>query len=158
MDEAMSVLNKNLTYLEFSEDVRPPFCGSFTKRVSEEELNKVKRRPCSIKVDVLNYDYDSEAEWEEPEEGEDIIGDDDDDDSDEGDDDMDGFIDDDGNAALAARRPAYVRDLPPISSGLQWQDSKGVLCADNTSSPPVDWTELELCFLLGLFLRLRSST
>jgi len=152
LEQAFKILNNNLTYLEFHEDVRPPFCGVFNKSVSEQDFRRIKRNPCHTKVAVLNYEYDSEAEWEEPEEGEDIIGEDDDDESDEGDDDMEGFIDDEGNAdPLAAKRPAYVRDLPPISSGLQWQDCKGALCAADTASSAVDWNDLQMEFLLSVY-------
>lgn len=148
MQEALFMLNKNLTYLEFHRDVRPPFCGISTKTISDRDLNRIKRRPYHARTAVLDYDYDSEAEWDEPEEGEDI-GDDDDDESDDGDDDMDGFIDDDGNTT-GARRPGYIRDLPPINSGLQWQDPSGILHAADHNTKPAEWTELEMCFLLGL--------
>jgi len=54
--------------LQFKEDVRPAYYGTFTKQSSIVS----GRRPFSQDVDKLDYDVDSEAEWEPEGEGEDI--------------------------------------------------------------------------------------
>ncbi|KAL7320499.1 hypothetical protein PS15m_000385 [Mucor circinelloides] len=54
--------------LQFKEDVRPAYYGTFTKKSSIVS----GRRPFSQDVDKLDYDVDSEAEWEPEGEGEDI--------------------------------------------------------------------------------------
>ncbi|KAK4511579.1 uncharacterized protein ATC70_012795 [Mucor velutinosus] len=63
--------------LQFKEDVRPAYYGTFTK----QSRIVSGRRPFAQDVDQLDYDVDSEAEWEPEGEGEDIhSGDEDDDD------------------------------------------------------------------------------
>lgn len=52
----------------FHEDMRPAFVGTFSKRSAEV----TGRRPFAQDFKLLNYDYDSEEEWEEVDEGEDI--------------------------------------------------------------------------------------
>lgn len=63
--------------LQFKEDVRPAYYGTFTK----QSRVVCGRRPFAQDVDQLDYDVDSEAEWEPEGEGEDIhSGDEDDED------------------------------------------------------------------------------
>jgi hypothetical protein len=62
-------------YLQFHEDTRPPYNGTWSKRSSAV----TGRRPFG-REKVLDYSYDSEGEWEEEEPGEsvsDVEGDDD---------------------------------------------------------------------------------
>ncbi len=54
-------------HLQFFEDERPPYKGTWSKRSTEV----TGRRPFG-KDKRLDYDYDSEAEWEEEEPGEDL--------------------------------------------------------------------------------------
>lgn len=108
--------------LKFGEDVRPPYQGTFTKRLPEEAAVKLSRNPFLRAIHVLNYDYDSEAEWEEPEEGEDLSTEGEDDASDDGDDDMDDFLDDAGDQV---KRKTVMGDLEPICSGIRWDDGAG---------------------------------
>jgi hypothetical protein len=62
--------------LSFSEDLRPPYYGTWSKR----SLEVTGRRPFAKDLsNSIDYDVDSEAEWEEEEEGEDIIMSDDED-------------------------------------------------------------------------------
>jgi chromatin assembly factor 1 subunit A len=136
-------------YLEFYEDVRPPYCGTWSKLVPAKELSHVKRNPCVSKLTGLDYDYDSEAEWDEPEEGEDL-GSDDDDESEEGDEEvMDGFIEDDVVDPLVIKRPSFVRDAPPICSGIQWEDVKGHLCSADSTTSKADFADLQMGCLLA---------
>ncbi|OKP00979.1 Chromatin assembly factor 1 subunit rlf2 [Penicillium subrubescens] len=106
--------------LRFSEDVRPPYQGTFTRPVPELSARRLARNPWHRGLPEVNYDYDSEAEWEEPEEGEDLDSEEDEEGSDDGDDDMDGFLDDDDDALLGGKRRLIVGDLEPVSSGLRW--------------------------------------
>lgn len=106
--------------LRFGEDVRPPYQGTFTRPVSEASARKLSRNPYHRGLPEVNYDYDSEAEWEEPEEGEDLDSEEDEEGSDDGDDDMDGFLDDEDDALLAGKRRPIVGDLEPVCSGLRW--------------------------------------
>ena len=119
---------KNVTMksLKFSEDVRPPYQGTFTRPVPERVANHLSRNPFSRALPNINYDYDSEAEWEEPEEGEELDTDEDEDMSEEGDDDMEGFVDDaeDYLSYRGAQRPV-VGDMQPVCSGLCWEDENG---------------------------------
>jgi len=45
----------------FSEDCRPAYFGT----VSRRSAIITGRRPLARDTELLNYDYDSEAEWEE---------------------------------------------------------------------------------------------
>lgn len=77
--------------LRFHEDVRPPYYGSWSKAT-----RKVTGRKPFEKDDNLDYDNDSEAEWEEGDDevGDDVENDDDDNEEDveEEDEDHDGWL------------------------------------------------------------------
>ncbi|CAO3634245.1 unnamed protein product [Cunninghamella blakesleeana] len=65
-----------MKFLQFTEDVRPAYYGTWTK-----QSNKIKgNRPFAKDTDILDYEHDSEAEWEPEGEGEDIQSGDDEDD------------------------------------------------------------------------------
>lgn len=106
--------------LKFGEDVRPPYQGTFTRAVPEATANKLARNPYHRVLPDTNYDYDSEAEWEEPEEGEDLDSEEEEEEGDDGDDDMDGFLDDEEDTLVGGKRRLIVGDLEPVCSGLQW--------------------------------------
>lgn len=106
--------------LKFAEDVRPPYYGTFTKSLSSEQAGKLCRRPYTRGLPDTNYDYDSEAEWEEPEEGEDLDSEEEEM-SEDGDDDMEGFLDDE-DEQIDGRRRLVVGDLEPVCTGIKWQD------------------------------------
>lgn len=108
--------------LKFREDVRPPYNGTFTRKLSDGAAVKLSRNPFARVNDVFNYDYDSEAEWEEPEEGEDIDSEGEEDASEDGDDDMEDFLDDTGDQV----NRGTVSDLEPICSGIKWDHENGV--------------------------------
>jgi chromatin assembly factor 1 subunit A len=105
----------------FGEDVRPPYYGTFTKPLSHNQAHKICRTPYARIIPGLNYDYDSEAEWEEPEEGEDLDSEGEEDVSEDGDDDMDGFLDDE-EEEIDGRRRLIVGDLEPVSTGIKWHE------------------------------------
>lgn len=108
--------------LRFGEDVRPPYQGTYTKSVPVNTASRVMRNPFRRELPQVNYDYDSEAEWEEPEEGEDLGSEEEDEGSEEGDDDMDGFLDDEEDQLVDGKRRQLVGDFEPVSTGIKWQD------------------------------------
>ncbi|EQL33381.1 hypothetical protein, variant [Blastomyces dermatitidis ATCC 26199] len=108
--------------LKFSEDVRPPYQGTFTKRLPEQEARRLCRNPFGRIIPDFNYDYDSEAEWEEPEEGEDLDSEGEEEMSEDGDGDMEDFLDDGDDDAVGGRRRVIVGDLEPVCSGIHWED------------------------------------
>ena len=100
-------------------NVRPPYQGTFTRGVSSRSAVKIPRNPFHRGIPDTNYDYDSEAEWEPPQEGDEDIDLEDDaseDEADEGD--MNDFLDDEGDVA---RRRAVVGEMEPVSSGVCWE-------------------------------------
>jgi len=109
-----------LKSLKFGEDVRPPYQGTYTRSVPEASAKKLCRNPYHRGLPDTNYDYDSEVEWEEPEEGEDLNSEEEEDLSDDGEDDMDGFLDDEDDALAGGKRRLIVGDLEPVSSGIRW--------------------------------------
>ncbi|KAF9948867.1 Chromatin assembly factor 1, subunit A [Mortierella alpina] len=68
-----------LRLFQFAENYRPAYYGTWSKR--SKHING--RRFLSKDTDLIEYDIDSEAEWEEDEEGEECKSDDDDDDAEE---------------------------------------------------------------------------
>ncbi|KAK9479620.1 chromatin assembly factor 1 subunit A-domain-containing protein [Lipomyces japonicus] len=79
-------------FLRFFEDLRPPYFGTFTKTCSIPRANPF------CKIPLLNYEYDSEAEWvQEEEDGDDLdnISEEEEDEEDDDDESKSGdFIDD----------------------------------------------------------------
>lgn len=138
-----------MKYIHFEEDVRPPYYGTCTKHMTNAEVKRLSRSPFARALPATDYDYDSEAEWEEPEEGEDIGSDlDEDGESNEGDEDMEGFLDDE-NDALRAKRNVATTELEPDCSGLCWEDSKGTLTHADGSDAEDMFAEFRLGILLG---------
>jgi chromatin assembly factor 1 subunit A len=106
--------------LKFGEDIRPPYQGTYTRHVPESSAKRLARNPYHRGLPDTNYDYDSEAEWEEPEEGEELDSEEEDEGSDEGEDDLDGFLDDEDDALAEGKRRLIVGDLEPVTTGIQW--------------------------------------
>ncbi|CAG8315767.1 unnamed protein product [Penicillium nalgiovense] len=106
--------------LKFGEDIRPPYQGTYTRRVSELSMRRLARNPYHRGLPDTDYDYDSEAEWEEPEEGEELDSEEEDEGSDEGEDDLEGFLDDEDDALAGGKRRLIVGDLEPVSTGIKW--------------------------------------
>lgn len=105
-------------HLQFCEDVRPPYQGTYSRPVNHQSGRKLARNPFIRGLPETNYDYDSEAEWEPPgEDDEDLEEDDEMSDADDGEDEMADFLDD---ADDVARRKGPLTDMEPISSGLCW--------------------------------------
>jgi chromatin assembly factor 1 subunit A len=122
MDALQSVPRR---YLEFHEDVRPAYFGTYTKIRSPRTSKRLSRNPFSRTRTDTDYDYDSEAEWEEPEEGEEILDEEEDEAESIGDvHEMDEFLDDEDDA-MKSKRKMITGDLAPTSTGLCWEDESG---------------------------------
>ena len=113
-----------IRHLHFAEDVRPPYCGSYTKIAEPQQKFRLQRAPFRRLRKDTDYDYDSEAEWEEPEEGEDVDSDAEDDAESVGSaDEMDGFLEDD--TADKLRRNFITSEMVPVSTGMCWANASG---------------------------------
>jgi chromatin assembly factor 1 subunit A len=146
-----------MKYLHFPEDVRPPYHGTYTKLHTRSEERKLARNPTCRGFSDLNYDYDSEAEWEEPEEGEDLDSEGDDDLDEDGDEEMDGFLDDDEDPQL--KRRLHNGDQEPVSTGLCWEDSRGVSrLNDGSGAISTEFKNFRMGFLLGMYLQTLSTS
>ena len=145
----------SIKYLRFAEDVRPPYIGTYTKFPSDHAIRKLCKNPFIRALPETNYDYDSEAEWEEPGEGEDLGSEGEEEvNEDEEDDDMEGFLDDEegGDATRTPnqkRRP-ILGDLEPSCTGLCWEDDydaiRRVLASEKN---PMDLRSYKLEVILG---------
>ncbi|KAE9966241.1 hypothetical protein EG328_009082 [Venturia inaequalis] len=136
-----------MKYLHFGQDVRPPYFGTWTKPQSLERARQLARNPFQQLLPQLDYEYDSEAEWEEPEEGEDVDSDGEEDEE-EGDEDMEGFLDDENPPDfLQGRKGQSSNDLVPVCTGLQWEDASGVLHAAD-GGQAADFSSLKMGALL----------
>ena len=142
-------------YLRFAEDVRPPYIGTYTKIPPGQSMTRLCRNPFSRSLPSTNYDYDSEAEWEEPGEGEDLdsegeeeLGEDDDAD------DMEGFLDDDdagdGLGAASNKRRHIMGDLEPVCTGLCWEGAQtGKIPVSEPRQATIDMRPFKLEVILG---------
>lgn len=120
-----TLANIPMKILSYSVDVRPPYQGTFTREVSPKTTRRISRRPYTRLLPDINYEYDSEAEWEPPEEGdEDLNSEDEDGSIDNDDEEMDDFLDD---ADDVAKRRMIVGDVEPVSTGLCWQGQEGTI-------------------------------
>ncbi|KZF20385.1 hypothetical protein L228DRAFT_250071 [Xylona heveae TC161] len=116
-----------LKYLRFAEDVRPPYVGTFSRQPGDDSALRRGRNPFQRALPETNYDYDSEAEWVEPEEGEELNSEGEEELSEDDGDDLEGFLDDEGEGAGTAvnKRRLLTGDLEPVSTGLCWAGSPG---------------------------------
>jgi chromatin assembly factor 1 subunit A len=124
----------------FKEDVRPPYYGTVTDLSGGlASLRKLARNPVAKDVLPLNYDYDSEAEWQD-DDGEDVDLQDDEEDDVDNDDDMDDFLDDSDDVGLT--RLPLVSGLEPESSGICWENRKRL-------GPSAHMYKFRMEFMLG---------
>ncbi len=112
-----------MKFLKFQEDVRPPYRGTYTSR-PVRGMTKLARNPLRRDLPDTNYDYDSEAEWVEDEDAEDLKSEGDEEEELDDDEDMDGFLDDENDETANSRRLVVQGDLEPVSTGLCWEDRK----------------------------------
>lgn len=139
-----------MKFLKFQEDVRPPYQGTYT-HTPIHGISKLARNPMLRDLPNTNYDYDSEAEWIEDEDAEDLNseGEEDEEGLDDAED-MDGFLDDENDELLNSRRMlgGIQGDLEPVSTGLCWEDSR-------KRSTNVKMMPFRMEFILGVLLFLR---
>ncbi|KAG5973304.1 hypothetical protein E4U58_005347 [Claviceps cyperi] len=108
--------------IAFSQDVRPPYYGTVTLKpyaLGRDRMHQLARRP-NTRCLPLEYDYDSEAEWQE-EEGEDVDMEDDEEEELDDEDNMDGFLDDTEDGALSTRR-VFGQAMEPESTGICFEN------------------------------------
>jgi chromatin assembly factor 1 subunit A len=111
--------------LSFREDFRPPYQGTFTRVISPRTARKLSRNPTHRGMPKVDYDYNSEAEWEAPEAGDEDLEDDDEmSDEEDAADEMADFLDVDGEET--ARRRVLTSDVEPICTGLCWEGEEEV--------------------------------
>ncbi|CAI4212613.1 unnamed protein product [Parascedosporium putredinis] len=109
----------------FRQDVRPPYYGTVTclpHHFGPARLRRVARHPTKRVLD-LEYDYDSEAEWQDDEPGDDLDDMDEEEEDLDDEDDMDGFLDDSEDAGVARR--IFANTMEPESTGLCFEDERG---------------------------------
>ena len=129
-----------MKFLGFKEDVRPPYYGTVTAMPSSlASLRRLARNPVAEDVLPLQYDYDSEAEWQE-EDGEDVDLLDDEEDDADNDEEMDDFLDDSEDVGLT--RPALVSGLEPESTDICWENR-------NRLGPKAHMYKYRMEFILG---------
>lgn len=140
----------SMKYLHFGEDVRPPYYGTYTKHHDPDQECKVARNPTFRGLADLNYDYDSEAEWEEPGEGEDLDSEGEEDLEEDGEEELDGFLDDEDDPEV--KRRLLNGDQEPVSTGLCWEDTRGVSrLNDGSGAISTEFKEFRIGFLLRKF-------
>jgi len=111
-----------LKHLKFYEDIRPPYIGTYTSRPIHGSA-KLARKPFSRELPDQNYDYDSEAEWQEDDEDAEELGSEKDEDEEADDaEDMAEFLDDENDELASSRRQIVQGDLEHTSTGLCWED------------------------------------
>lgn len=110
-----------LKHLKFHEDVRPAYYGTVTSVESLASLRKLAKNPIAKDL-PLNYEYDSEAEWVDGEDGEadDVSLLDEEDVEEEDGEGMDDFLDDSEDVGRGARMPTGT--MEPESSGVCFED------------------------------------
>ncbi|KAG8628309.1 hypothetical protein KVT40_004182 [Elsinoe batatas] len=141
----LSASKVDVKHIQFSEDVRPPYSGSYTRITDKRRARAFARAPLSRARPDTNYDYDSEAEWEEPEEGEDVLSDDEDDMESEGSpEEMEEFLDDgDDPQIIRGKLSSYEQVL---SSGICWEDPS--VTKGHITDGPFDLSTMRLNFIL----------
>ena len=117
-----------MKFLKFREDVRPPYIGTYTHLQDALPISRLARKPFCHSLPDTNYDYDSEAEWEEPAEGEDLVSEGEEESEDEEDgDDMAEFLDDKGanDVPRPVNRRPMLGNQEPVCTGICWEGPHG---------------------------------
>jgi chromatin assembly factor 1 subunit A len=142
-------------YLKFAEDVRPPYIGTYTKITDQSAASKLRRNPFAKILPTTDYGYDSEAEWEDPGEGEDLDSEGEEEaGEDEDGDEMEGFLDDEDGAEIVRAANLKHRplneDLEPSCTGLCWENALDPACWSSAEAKVmVDLSSLRLEILSG---------
>lgn len=131
--------------LKFAEDVRPPYIGTYSKTPIYGSITSLARNPLARVRPDTNYNYDSEAEWEDPGDGEDLDSEGEEEGEEEDEGEMEGFLDDEEPNSIK-RRP-LLGNQEPTSSGICWE---GEPLSSNGSMPP-DLRSYQIDILLGKY-------
>lgn len=109
--------------LSFHEDVRPAYYGTITSVPTFPKLKKLAKKPIAKDL-PLDYDYDSEAEWVQGDEEEDVEGMDEmSEEEDEEDETMHDFLDDaDDTARVPGPLAPAGASMEPEVSGICFED------------------------------------
>ena len=144
----LSLLNALPTkHLNFWDDVRPPYTGTFTQLPPEDSGLRKGRNPFQRCLPHVDYDYNSDEEWLVPdgeEDGEELVsepGDEEEEDL-EDEEDINDFLDDEDDEGK--KRSAALCPLLPFSSGLCWENSHG-------RNERKDFQKMRLDILLGKY-------
>lgn len=132
--------------LKFREDVRPPYIGTISGLPPGVKSLKVIARHPTARVTALNYDYDSEGEWQE-DDGEDVEDLDDDEEDADADEEMEDFLDDSEDVGPA--RLVFSGGMEPENTGLCWESRKRL-------NSPARLYKFRMEFILGKPLLKRS--
>lgn len=135
---ALQALKKvPLKSIKFKEDVRPPYIGTISGLPPGlKSLQILAKKPTSRNLLPLNYDYDSEAEWQE-EDGEDVDDLDDEEEEADNDEDMADFLDD--SEDVGPSRMVFSGGMEPESSGLCWENRKRASPEDKMLKYRLEW-------------------
>ncbi|KXJ93285.1 chromatin assembly factor 1 subunit A-domain-containing protein [Microdochium bolleyi] len=137
LQNAQQQLNRiTMKALKFYEDVRPPYIGTITTPLLTSALRRLSRRPTGRSLNMLNYDYDSEAEWQD-DDGEDLMSEDEEEELD-GEDELDDFLDD-SDDVMPLARPAFRGELEPTIVGICFEEKKGVAASPALENFKVDF-------------------
>lgn len=124
-DADLAIRRAPFKMLQFREDIRPPYLGTYTRAVSPRTSRKLSRVPQYRGLPDTDYDYDSEAEWQEPEaDDEDLENEENESEEEDGPDDMDDFLDDEADGG---KRAPLTADAEPVSTGLCWEGETALL-------------------------------
>jgi chromatin assembly factor 1 subunit A len=126
-DPLKALMSVPIKVLQYHEDVRPPYRGTFTRLPPRGSALRLGKNPFERSLPDIDYDYDSEAEWEDiaPGDGEDLDSESDDDGgaADDDGEDMEGFLDDtEEDDAVRAKRLLIKDEMEPYCSGLWWEN------------------------------------
>lgn len=141
-----------IKFLKFAEDVRPPYIGTFSKDPTRGTISSLARNPLARVRPDTNYDYDSEAEWEDPIDGEDLNSEGEEEEEDEDEEEMEGFLDDEEPNAV--RRRPMLGDQEPTCCGICWE---GEARSSNGSMKP-DSRAYRIDVLLGMAILPESES
>lgn len=140
-------------YIFYHNDVRPPYIGTNTQIRSHREYLRLARAPVRRLRPELDYDNDSELEWEdgEGEDAEDLRSEGaSENESADDDEEMDSFLDDEEGGGGLRKRRLLDSNLAVMSTGLCWQDELGNTQSD-LAGVPISWAGYKMRLLNGKF-------
>jgi hypothetical protein len=149
---------RNFKLLQFHSDYRPPYWGTFSKK----SMLIRARKPYTQDPTVLDYDYDSEAEWEDEESGEELNSEDDGEEEESEDSEEEdgwlvphGYLSDDEGLELEKVKKAEA-DKPDgevvVKEKKKVVELQPVIYGINYESGPSIFEAMSIQFLLGIII------